>query len=87
MKNIEQRTKFDEFTLADHYDFSGAIRGRFYQSTKVTTTVELDNDLLLFLKKQARKQHVDYQILLNELLRDYMRRKSVCFRRASRLGC
>jgi len=75
MKNIEQRAEFDEFTLADHHDFSGAIRGRFYQSTKVTATIELDNDILLFLKKQASEQHIDYQILLNGLLRDYMRGK------------
>jgi len=29
MRNIEQRAEFDEFTLTEHYDFSGAIRGRY----------------------------------------------------------
>ncbi|MDM8546784.1 BrnA antitoxin family protein [Candidatus Venteria ishoeyi] len=72
MRTIEQRAELDEFELADDYDFSSGIRGRFYQSKKVTATVELDNDVLLFIKKQAREKHMDYQTLLNSLLRDYM---------------
>jgi len=72
MKNIEQRAEFDDFELKDHYDFSDGIRGRFYQSRKVTTTVQLDDDILLFLKKQASEKHIDYQTLLNALLREYM---------------
>jgi uncharacterized protein (DUF4415 family) len=76
MRNIEQRAELDDFTLGDNYDFSGAIRGRFYQSKKVTATVQLDNDIFLFLKKQAREKHIDYQMLLNALLRDYMSGKT-----------
>ena len=30
MKDIEQRARFDDFELEDHYDFSDGIRGRFY---------------------------------------------------------
>jgi uncharacterized DUF497 family protein/predicted DNA binding CopG/RHH family protein len=72
MRTIEQRAELDNFELADDYDFSGGIRGRFYQSKKVTATVELDNDVLLFIKKKAQEKHMDYQTLLNSLLRDYM---------------
>ena len=72
MRTIEQRAELDDFELAEHYDFSDGIRGRFYHSQKITATVQLDNDILLFLKKQASERHTDYQTLLNALLRDYM---------------
>jgi predicted DNA binding CopG/RHH family protein len=71
MKTIEQRTEFDDFELEDHYDFSDGIRGRFYQPKKITETIQFDDDILLVIKKQASEQHVDYQILLNMILRDY----------------
>ena len=74
MKTIEQRAALDDFTLSDNYDFSDGIRGRFYQPKKVTTTIQLDDDILLFLRKQASEKHMDYQTLLNVLLRDYMSR-------------
>jgi predicted DNA binding CopG/RHH family protein len=72
MRTPEQRAELDEFELAEHYDFSNGIRGRFYSSKKVTATVELDNDVLLFLKKKASEKHTDYQTVLNSLLRDCM---------------
>lgn len=72
MKTIEQRAKFDDYEMADDYDFSGGIRGRFYQPKKIRATLQLDNDVLLFLKKQASEQHIKYQVLVNNLLRNYM---------------
>lgn len=38
----------------------------------MTETIQIDRDILLFLKKQADEKHTDYQTLLNTLLRDYM---------------
>ncbi len=73
MRTLEQRAKLDDFELADNYDFSDGIRGRFYASQKVTATVQFDDDVLLFLKKKASEQHTDYQTILNHLLREYMR--------------
>jgi uncharacterized protein (DUF4415 family) len=72
MRTLEQRAAHDDFELADHYDFSNGTRGRFYHSEKVTATVQLDNDVFLFLKKQASEKHTDYQTILNTILRDYM---------------
>ncbi len=72
MKNVEQRAKFDDYEIADDYDFDGGVRGRFYKPQKIRTTLQLDNDILLFLKKQASEQHVKYQVLVNSLLRNYM---------------
>jgi len=72
MKNVEERAKFDEYEILDEYDFSDGVRGRFYKPTKVPTSIRLDNDILLFLKKQASEKKIAYQTLINNLLRDYM---------------
>ena len=72
MKNVEDRAKFDEYEMLDEYDFSDGVRGRFYKPTKVPTSIRLDNDILLFLKKQASEKKIAYQTLINNLLRDYM---------------
>ena len=72
MQNVENRAKFDEHEMADDYDFSDGVRGRFYKPKKIRATLQLDNDILLFLKKQASEKHVKYQVLVNSLLRDYM---------------
>jgi len=73
MKNVEKRARFDNYEMLDNYDFSDGVRGRFYKPTKVPTTMRLDNDILLFLKKQASEKKIAYQTLINNLLRDYMR--------------
>ena len=72
MKDVEQRAKYDNFELEDNYDFSDGIRGRFYKPKKIPTSMRLDNDILLFLKKQANEKKIAYQTLINNLLRDYM---------------
>jgi predicted DNA binding CopG/RHH family protein len=61
--------------MLDEYDFSDGIRGRFYRPTKISTTMRLDNDVLLFLKKQASEKKIAYQTLINNLLREYMQNR------------
>jgi predicted DNA binding CopG/RHH family protein len=73
MRTLEQRTELDTFEMEENYDFSTGVRGRFYQAKKVSTTIRLDNDILLFLKKKASEDHVGYQTLINSLLRDYVK--------------
>lgn len=73
MRKFDERAELDDFELNEHYDFSNAVRGRFYDAKKVSTTIRLDNDILLFLKKKASEEHVGYQTLLNGLLRDYFK--------------
>lgn len=73
MRTLEQRAELDHFELKDDYDFSQGIRGRFYQPKKVATTIRLDNDILLYLKKKASEEHIGYQTLINSLLRDYIK--------------
>jgi predicted DNA binding CopG/RHH family protein len=72
MQNVEQRARFDDYEVADDYNFSDGVRGRFYKPKKIRATLQLDNDILLFLKKQASEKHVKYQVLVNSLLRNYM---------------
>ncbi len=47
-----------------------AVSGRFYQPKKVSTSIRLDNDILLFFKKRAKEKHVPYQALINQYLRN-----------------
>jgi len=72
MKNVKQREKYDNFELKENYDFSDGIRGRFYKPKKIPTSMRLDNDILLFLKKQASEKKIAYQTLINNLLREYV---------------
>ena len=85
MKNVEQRAKFDDYEMLDEYDFSDGIRGRFYKPTKVPTTMRLDNDILLFLKKQASEKKIAYQTLINNLLREYMQKGFLCSSHLSKI--
>jgi predicted DNA binding CopG/RHH family protein len=72
MKGSDYRAKFDDFEIEDNYDFSDGIRGRFYKPKKIPTSMRLDNDILIFLKKQASEKKIAYQTLINNLLREYM---------------
>ena len=72
MKSVEERKKYDNFELEDNYDFTNGVRGRFYKPKKIPTSMRLDNDILIFLKKQASEKKIAYQTLINNLLREYM---------------
>ena len=62
----------DDFELEREYDFSTAVRGRFFRPKKKSTTIRLDEDLILFFKKRASEQKVGYHTLVNAALRDYV---------------
>jgi predicted DNA binding CopG/RHH family protein len=69
MSNIKEREKFDDYEMLEDYDFSGGVRGRFYEPKKIPVSLRLDNDIVLFFKKLASEQKVPYQTLINALLR------------------
>jgi len=69
MSNIKEREKFDDYEVLDDYDFSGGVRGRFYEPKKIPVSLRLDNDIILFFKKMASEKKVPYQTLINALLR------------------
>jgi predicted DNA binding CopG/RHH family protein len=60
--------------MKKEYDFSRGTRGRFYSPKKISTTIRLDDDVLLYLKKLASIKKVRYQTLLNSILRDYVQK-------------
>ena len=72
MRDSKQIEELDNYELEDNYDFSGGIRGRFYKPKKVPTSMRLDNDILIFLKKEASEKKIAYQTLINNLLREHM---------------
>ena len=69
MKTVDERAKYDNFELEDNYDFSDGVRGRFYKPKKISTTMRIDNDVLIYLKKYAAENHIAYQTLINTILR------------------
>ena len=69
MSNIKEREKFDDYEMLEDYDFSGGVRGRFYEPKKIPVSLRLDNDIVLFFKKLASEQKVPYQTLIDALLR------------------
>lgn len=73
MRTPEQRAELDNYELKNEYDFSEGVRGRFYKPKKVSTTIRLDNDILLYLKKKASEEHIGYQTLINSVLRDHIK--------------
>ncbi len=64
----------EEFELKDEYDFSKGLRGRFYRPKKISTSMRLDNDILLYLKKFASEKKIGYQTLINTILRDFIKK-------------
>ncbi|MEX2445121.1 MAG: BrnA antitoxin family protein [Alkalispirochaeta sp.] len=74
---MSDRSKYDDFELEPEYDFSNGIRGRFFHPKKKSTTIRLDEDLILFFKKKASEKKVGYQSLVNAALREYVHDHSV----------
>ncbi len=64
----------ESFELKKEYDFSEGVRGRFYRPKKVSTSLRLDDDVLLFFKKLASERKMPYQTLINSALREYARK-------------
>ena len=73
MKESSMKNSEDTFELKEEYDFSSGIRGRFYQPKKVSTSIRLDDDIILYFKKKAGEEKIGYQTLLNNALREFIR--------------
>ena len=71
MSELSER---DGYELPTEYDFSGkeAVRGRFYSPKKISVTIRLDDDVVLYFKKLAGLRKVGYQSLINAALRERM---------------
>ena len=77
MKDSNTKFMTDEYEIKDEYDFSTGVRGRFHTPKKRSTTIRLDDDLILFFKKRAGEQKIGYQTLINAALREFMNHHAV----------
>ena len=72
MKKLKNKETFE---LKEEYDFSKGIRGRFYRPRKVSTSLRLDDDIILYFKKLASETKMPYQTLINVVLRKHIMKK------------
>ncbi len=72
MRENNMKGNEEEFEIKEEYDFSAGIRGRFYSPKKRSTTIRLDDDIILYFKKVSSEKKVGYQTLLNSALREYI---------------
>ena len=75
MSKDSMKTSEDAFEILPEYDFSHGIRGRFNHPKKVSTSIRLDDDVILFFKKKATEEKIGYQTLMNMALREYINRQ------------
>lgn len=62
----------EAFEMRAEYDFSKGTRGRSYQPKKVSTSIRLDDDIILYFKKKASEEKIGYQTLMNMALREFI---------------
>ena len=77
MKEDNTKVMSDKYEMKDEYDFSSGVRGRFHNPKKKSTTIRLDDDLILFFKKRAGEQKIGYQTLVNAALREFVKQHAV----------
>lgn len=65
-------TRDEDIAMSDEYDFSTGLRGRFFQSHKIATTIRIDNDVVMYFKKMSSETKQGYQTLMNNALRAYI---------------
>ncbi|MDP2792031.1 MAG: BrnA antitoxin family protein [Rectinemataceae bacterium] len=74
MSEDSMKKSEDVFEMRAEYDFSHGVRGRFYQPRKISTSIRLDDDVILFFKKKASESKIGYQTLMNMALREFINR-------------
>ena len=63
----------DEDGMCDEYDFSNAVRGKFYRpNMRISFPIYLDFDVLEHFRSIARSRGIETRELLNEILRGQM---------------
>ena len=56
--------------MKEEYDFSKGERGKFFRNDiKLNLPVYLDDDVLEFVEKIAKKKNIDIQTVVNQLLK------------------
>lgn len=47
----------NDYKMKDEYDFSQGVRARFYKPHKKSTTIRLNDDIILFFKRKLPKKN------------------------------
>ncbi len=56
--------------MKEEYDFSNGERGKFFRNDmKLNLPVYLDDDVLEFVEKIAKRKNIDIQTVVNQLLK------------------
>lgn len=60
--------------MKEEYDFSKGERGKFFRDDiKLNLPVYLEDEVLEFVEKIAKKKNIDIQTVVNQLLRSDMK--------------
>jgi len=60
--------------MREEYDFSKAVRGKFYRpDAKLNIPVYLEDEVRAFVQAIAEKRNTDYSSVVNQLLRGDMK--------------
>lgn len=62
--------------MKKEYDFTKGVRGKFYRPNKVQKTIRLDEDVLNYFNRMAKKTGIPYQTLMNMCLRKFANEES-----------
>jgi len=66
-------SKRDEDGMCEEYDFSNAVRGKFYRpNRRISFPIYLDFDVLAHFRSIAQSRGIETRVLLNEILRQQM---------------
>jgi len=57
--------------MKKEYNFSKGTRGKFYRAKKIQKTIRIDEGVLKFYQRLARKVGIPYQTLINLTLRKF----------------
>ena len=67
---MSKRPRKTDDGMRDEYDFSSAVRGRFYRKgANLVPPVHLEPEVLAYLEARARARGITLSRLVNELLR------------------
>ena len=72
MNETSMKKSEDSFEMRDEYDFSKGVRGRFHEPKKISTSIRLDDDVILYFRKKASEEKIGYQTLMNSALREFI---------------
>jgi len=76
MNKSNMKMSEGKFEMSEEYDFTSGVRARFYEPKKISTSIRLDDDVVMFFKRKASEEKNGYQTLMNSALREAMQNRT-----------